>query len=125
MKPAARRLGRGLGAFLDFGPAGEDGAAFVSEAIEARAPSVLETSATPVAPAAPSPPAPPRAAPPPAPPPPAAARPQSAPVPAPAPAPAPRASAPAAPAAPAIASDEPAFVDDVVFGLTFGDVELE
>jgi len=44
MKPTTRRLGRGLGAFLDFGPSGEDGAAFVSGAITADATSILETS---------------------------------------------------------------------------------
>lgn len=43
MKPPARRLGRGLGAFLDFDPKGDDGEAFVEDAIGG-ATSVLQTS---------------------------------------------------------------------------------
>jgi hypothetical protein len=49
MKPTTRRLGRGLGAFLDFGPSGADGAAFVPDAIRADATSILETSVAPPA----------------------------------------------------------------------------
>jgi hypothetical protein len=45
MKPPARRLGRGLGAFLDFDPAGDDGEAFIEDAIGGAA-SVLQTSTT-------------------------------------------------------------------------------
>jgi hypothetical protein len=45
MKPPARRLGRGLGAFLDFDPKGDDGEAFVEDAIGGAA-SVLQTSTT-------------------------------------------------------------------------------
>src|SRR5262245_54051662 len=43
MKPPARRLGRGLGAFLDFDPAGDDGEAFIEDGIRG-ATSVLKTS---------------------------------------------------------------------------------
>jgi hypothetical protein len=45
MKTPARRLGRGLGAFLDFDPKGDDGEAFVEDAIGGAA-SVLQTSTT-------------------------------------------------------------------------------
>ena len=60
MKSPTRRLGRGLGAFLDLRPVGEDGAAFVSDSRTAETASILDAS---VAPPEPSPPAPvPRAA---------------------------------------------------------------
>ena len=80
MKTPARRLGRGLGAFLDFDPAGDDGEAFIEDALGGAKASVIQTSTTPAdavlsraalvaartpAPVAPPPPAP--AAPPPAP----------------------------------------------------------
>jgi hypothetical protein len=49
MKSPSRRLGRGLGAFLDFGPADEDGAARIEGVLSAGdATSVIETSAAPV-----------------------------------------------------------------------------
>lgn len=106
MKPPVRRLGRGLGAFLDFGPAGEDGTAFVADALEARGASVLETSA-PAAPPAPAPAPPPQ--------------PRPAPV-----APTPQASVAVAPVArPDSPRDDRAFVDDVVEGLSFPEVDLE
>jgi hypothetical protein len=132
MKPPTRRLGRGLGAFLDFGPAGEDGAAFVAESLASDAESILETSAEArpapapapapparvVAAAAPVVPAPPPAArivtPPPAPPAQPAAAPPVVPV-----------AAPAPPPAPPALADEGVFIDDVVVALTFTDVELE
>jgi hypothetical protein len=98
MKPPVRRLGRGLGAFLDFGPAGEDGTAFVADALTARGASVLETSAP------------------------------ATPVPRPEPRPAPVAVAArpsiVAPPAPPPPDDRP-FVDDVVLCLTFPEVDLE
>jgi hypothetical protein len=104
MKPTTRRLGRGLGAFLDFGPAGEGGAAYASESPAAETTSILETS---VAPPAPTP---------------------RAPVPAPVRTPAPVAP-PAKQVAPppplAVAADDCAFIDDLVAPLTFPDVELE
>jgi hypothetical protein len=125
MKPTTRRLGRGLGAFLDFAPAGEDGAARVGEMIaSAEATSVLETSAprppvrsavvqvvatvvvtapAPLSPAAPAPVAAPVER---APPPIAKA-------------------APVAPVDEAPVLDDALFLDDVVVGLSFGDVELE
>lgn len=101
MKPPARRLGRGLGAFLDFAPADETGATRVSDVIaDAQATSVLETSNA--------------ASPPPAP---IAPTPRAVPVPPPpAPAPAPRAEPVAEPSA---------FVDEVVLDLSFPEVELE
>src|SRR5262245_28162847 len=43
MKQPTRRLGRGLGAFLDFDPAGDDGEAFIEDGIRGAA-SVLKTS---------------------------------------------------------------------------------
>ena len=99
-----RRLGRGLSAFLDFEPAGDDGAARVSDVITApEATSVLETSTA----------APPRIV---------------------TVAPPTKLSAPPAVAAPAPvavpepvppADDEAAFIDDLVLGLAFPDVELE
>ena len=99
MKPTTRRLGRGLGAFLDFGPSGEDGAAFVSGAITADATSILETSvASPVRAPAPAP---------------AVAR-QPAPAPVPVPAPAAPVTPRFVPAPPPVA-DEPEFIDDVFF----------
>ncbi len=52
MKPPARRLGRGLGAFLDFGPVGPDGVARLPEA------SAESAAAPPPAPAPAAPPAP-------------------------------------------------------------------
>ena len=115
MKPAARRLGRGLGAFLDFGPAGDDGAAHVSEVIGApEATSILETSAP-----APKPSPPPKPVPP-------ALRPAARPVPAAAAPPSPPKPVPAAPqAAKPAAEEEPAYVDEEVVGLSFPDVELE
>src|SRR6516225_3027699 len=49
MKSPSRRLGRGLGAFLDFGPADEDGAARIEGVLAAAdATSIIETSAEPV-----------------------------------------------------------------------------
>ncbi len=104
MKPPVRRLGRGLGAFLDFGPAGEDGTAYVADALDARGASVLETSEAPVPVVRPEPrqvpvAAPPRAA-----------------APAPAPAPPPPSPPPA---------DDRGFVDDVVLDLSFPEVELD
>ena len=159
MKSPSRRLGRGLGAFLDFGPADEDGAARIEGVLSAAdATSIIETSAEPV-PRKHSPtetrtrrPAPPVAPPPAAP---AAAAVVTTPAPTPepvfvddvlfvdepvvvsgpivvrepvavvqpvappAPAPAPlRESAP-------VVDDSSLFVDDVVGGLAFPDVELE
>jgi hypothetical protein len=103
MKPPVRRLGRGLGAFLDFGPAGEDGTAFVADALGGSGASVLETSA-------PAPvPAPPRLDPRPAP---SAVSPR------------PSIVAPAAPPPVPSAADDAAFVDDVVEGLSFPEVDL-
>jgi len=147
MKPSTRRLGRGLGAFLDFGPAGDDGRTQVSDVISSEsATSVIETSG-PAATRVPAPPPVARA------PVVAAARalaptqstlplraPAQAPSPALAPAPRPVAApllaserpvvAPAPAPAPAAAQPEPvdddcAFVDDIVVGLTFPDVELD
>ncbi len=112
MKAPARRLGRGLGAFLDFGEPDEDGAARVERVIAAAdAPSVLETSAN----GPPPKPAPRAAVPKPVPPPPARVDPPAA----------PPAAAPPVPKPTAPAADDAAFIDDVVVGLTFPDVELE
>lgn len=133
MRTPSRKLGRGLGAFLDFGPAEGDGAARVSDAIGGKeTTSVLETSA----PAAPKP-APAAAKPAPAPPPAVVATTALAPTPppalpvivAPSPPPAPVVPPPPAPPVPApppapVANDSP-FIDDEVVGLTFPDVELE
>jgi hypothetical protein len=96
MKPPARRLGRGLGAFLDFGPASEDGAARVADALETT--SVLETSETPP-PVVPTPPA----------------KVVAAPVPV----------VVAVPAAAAPVEEGCLFVDEVVTPLSFPEVELE
>jgi len=120
MKSPSRRLGRGLGAFLDFGPEGDDGATRVERAVAAGdATSVLETSAqTPVPPSPPARPAPtkPVAAP-------AAAAPVTPPVAIP---PAAKPVAPAPPPAPVVQDmQDDAFIDDVVVGLSFPDVELE
>ena len=46
MKTPARRLGRGLGAFLDFDPAGDDGEAFIEDALGGAKASVIQTSTT-------------------------------------------------------------------------------
>jgi hypothetical protein len=114
MKPGAKRLGRGLGAFLDFGPEGDEGGAYVPVAASEDSTSVLETS-TPAA--APAP-----------------AKAPAAPVPAPSPPPAPRLTAPPPPPpppAPPRREPEPArpaavvFEDEIVGGLTFPDVELD
>ena len=100
MKSTTRRLGRGLGAFLDFGPAGEDGAAFVADSLAAETTSILETSA-----AVPPPPAP---------------------VPAPARVLLPPAKLIAPPPPPPLhEADDRAFIDEFVAPLTFPDVELE
>jgi hypothetical protein len=120
MKSSSKRLGRGLGSFLDFGPADEDGTARVERVIASQdATSVLETSAQSAA----------RRSPPPTPAKPAAAvAPRVAVAPAPvAPPPPPAASAPPAPApaAPALVVDDALFIDDVVEGIAFPDVELE
>ena len=126
MKPSTRRLGRGLGAFLDFGPAGQEASAYLPGAAGDEAQSVLETSTQhPTA---------------------AADRPVTAPAPAPrtalAPAPAqvPVRVAPplATPPTPVVrrVTPEPAqaprddtrdapFFDEIVGGLTFPDVDLE
>ena len=116
MTTPSRRLGRGLGAFLDFGPADGDGAARVFDAIAAaEAKSILETSAQ-VAPPKPVP---------------VAAKPQPVPVTAKQSPVAPPKSVPVAPKpAPAPvpeppAADDSAFIDDIVVGLSFPDVELE
>ena len=107
MKQSARRLGRGLGAFLDFGPAGGETAAYAPGTAEEGAKSVLETSA----------PAP-RPAQPPAP---AGLEPAPRVLPAP---PAPRVEREPVQAR-EIAPENAAFVDEIVGGLTFPDVELE
>ncbi len=46
MKNPGRRLGRGLGAFLDFDPAGDDGAAFIADALNGGTKPLLQTSTT-------------------------------------------------------------------------------
>ena len=115
MKTPARRLGRGLGAFLDFDPAGDDGEAFIEDAIGGSKSSVLQTSTTSgdtvPARAAPSPSRAPASV---------AQQPAAA-----APPPAPRVTVPPPPPAEEPASDSPFFDDEIVADLSFVDDTLE
>jgi hypothetical protein len=120
MKTPARRLGRGLGAFLDFDPAGDDGEAFIEDAIGGAKASVIQTSTTsadlpvraaPVAARAPAPAAPPPPAP--AAPPPVAR------------VPVPRVAVPPAPPAEVREPELPFFDDVIVTDISFEDEAVE
>ena len=126
MKPSTRRLGRGLGAFLDFGPEGQEASAYVPGGTSDEAKSVLETSTQ-----SPAPPAE-RPVPPPAPVLRAISSPTPAPVPVrvappatPAPAPVVRRVEPEPEQAPRAGAEDSPFIDEIVGGLTFPDVDFE